>query len=80
MYYNGFITTNEDSVIFFSDNQSCFYMKNHNSFEYLKRIAEENVEATDSERVLSIKYRLPISSYHSKIYYRSFKLRNDRDA
>ena len=79
VYYNGFIITTEDSVIYFSDNQSCFYVENDISLEILKRIIEENLEAANTERVTYIKYRFPISLGHSKICYRSFKLRNDHD-
>ena len=72
VYYNGFIITTEDSVIYFSDNQSCFYVENDISLEILKRIIEENLEVAGGERVKRIKYRFPISSGQGKICYRSF--------
>ena len=75
--YNGSITTSEDSVIHFSDNQSCFYVEHDISLEFLKKIIEENLKA--AERVTCIKYRFSISLGHSKICYRLFKLQNDRD-
>lgn len=74
VYYIACIATIDDSVIFFSDNQSCFYVKNDNFIKYLKIIIEENIKAVDSERVWRITYKLPVSSCHYKIYYRSFKL------
>ena len=77
--YNGCITTSENNAIYLSDNQSCFYVKNNIFLEFLKRIIIKNIEVADGDRVTLIKYRLPISSGHRKIWYQSIKLCNDHD-
>ncbi|XP_039130884.1 uncharacterized protein LOC120267275 [Dioscorea cayenensis subsp. rotundata] len=73
VYYNGLIIASEDTIIFSSDDQSYFYVKDDISYENLKRFIADN------QGVSCIKYQLPISSGSGKICYRSFKLRNDRD-
>ncbi|XP_039128889.1 uncharacterized protein LOC120265021 [Dioscorea cayenensis subsp. rotundata] len=79
VYYNGSIIANEDTIIFSSEDQSYFYVKDDILYENLKRSIKENIETVEYQGVSCIKYQLPISSRSSKICYRSFKLRNNRD-
>ncbi|XP_039122046.1 uncharacterized protein LOC120258663 [Dioscorea cayenensis subsp. rotundata] len=79
VYYNCSITASEETIIFLSEDQSYFYVEDDISYENLQRSIEESIETADNQGVLCIKYRLTISLGSGKIYYWSFKFRNDQD-
>ena len=47
---------NVDNVRIFSGDQSCLYIENDISLEYLKRIIKKIIEIANGQKVLHIKY------------------------